>query len=208
MGHVKHVQYEPDKQRISALSDNTCSVTSTLLKTNATGAIVPDVRYARPADATAGLPNVNIEGFAIAPDSTCVDGSKQVVWSDDGISAADHQGHALYAGTFPCDLALGEQGAPAAVDLGDRGPGEVQAAKKSVLHVRGSGFEPGETVQIELHVKKKVDVLGTVVADEFGLAVADVTMPTGVQPGDQEIWLVAPSATATAVVTITTPAAK
>ena len=147
--------------------------------------------YARPA----GLPNVNIEGFAIAPDSTCVDGVKEAIWSDDGISAAGHEGHALYSGTFPCGLDLGEQGAPAAVDLGARGPGDVSVAKKGTLAVRGSGFEPGETVRIELHVKKQVDVLASVVADEFGLAIADVKIPAGVQPGAQEIWLVAPSAT-------------
>ncbi len=205
MGHVMDVQYDADLQRIWTLCDNTCAVTSTVLKVDTTGAIVPDVRYARPADATAGLPNVNIEGFAIAPNSTCVDGVKETVWSDDGISATGHEGHALYSGTFPCDLDLGEQGAPAAIDLGDRGPGEVSAAKKGTLHVHGSGFEPGETVRFELHVKKKADVLASVVADDFGLAVADVNLPAGVQPGAQEIVLVAPSATVTAGVTITTP---
>ena len=147
---------------------------------------------------------MNIEGFAIAPDSTCVDDFKEVVWSDDGIAGAGHEGHALYSGTFPCGLDLGEQGAPAAVDLGARGPGDVSVAKKGTLAVRGSGFEPGETVRIELHVKKKVDVLASVVADSFGFAITDVNIPAGVQPGAQEIWLVAPSATVTASVTITT----
>ena len=184
------------------MCDNTCAVSSTVLKIDATGTIVPDVVYARPS----GLPNVNIEGFAIAPDSTCVDGFKEVVWSDDGISAAGHEGHALYSGTLPCDLELGEQGAPAAVDLGARGPGDVTVAKKGTLRVHGSGFEPGETVRIELHVNQKVDLLASVVVDDFGLAVADVTIPTGIQPGDQELWLVAPSATVVAGVTITTPA--
>ena len=102
MGRVMDVQFDADLERIWALCDNTCSVSSTLLKVNATGAIVPDVVYARPA----GLPNVNIEGFAIAPDSTCVDGFKEAIWSDDGISAAGHEGHALYSGTFPCGLDL------------------------------------------------------------------------------------------------------
>jgi hypothetical protein len=207
MGHVMDVQYDRDLQRIWALCDNTCSVTSTLLEMDATGAIVPQVRYARPADPTAGLPNVNIEGFAIAPDSTCVNNVREVAWSDDGISAADHQGHALYRGTFPCDVDLGGQGAPAAVDLGARGPGDVSVAKKGTLHVHGSGFSPGETVRIELHDKKKVDVLASVVADDSGLAVTDVNIPAGVQPGAQQIWLVAPSATVIAGVTITTPAA-
>ena len=204
LGHVMDVQYDADLQRVWALCDNTCSVSSTVLKVDATGTIVPDVVYARPAD----LPNVNVEGFAIAPDSTCVDGVKEAVWSDDGISATGHEGHALYRGTFPCDLDLGEQGAAAAVDLGARGPGKVSAAKKATLHVLGSGFEPGETVRVELHVKKKVDVLASVVVDDFGLAIADVQVPTGVQPGDQEIWLVAPSATVVAAVTITTPAGE
>src|SRR4051812_16006343 len=40
------------------------------------------------------------------------------------------------SGTFPCNVELGEQGAPAAVDLGARGPGAVSVAKKGVLHVR------------------------------------------------------------------------
>jgi hypothetical protein len=37
-----------------------------------------------------------------------------------------------------------------------------------------------------------VDVLASVVVDELGLAIADVEVPAGVQPGAQEIWLVAP----------------
>jgi hypothetical protein len=110
---------------------------------------------------------VNIEGFAIAPDSTCVDDVKQAIWSDDGIAAAGHEGHALYGGTFPCDLALGDQGAPATVDLGARGPGEVSVAKKGTLAVRGSGFEPGEAVRIGLYGKTLLDVLGSIVVDEF-----------------------------------------
>ena len=76
-----------------------------------------------------------------------------------------------------------------------------------MLHVRGSGFEPGETVRIELHWNH-VDVLARVVADDLGLAVADVDIPAGVQPGAQEVWLVAPSATVTAGLTITTPAER
>jgi hypothetical protein len=136
LGHVMDVQFDAGLQRIWSLCDNTCSVSSTLLKVDATGTIVPDVVYARPA----GLPNVNIEGFAIAPDTTCVGGVREAIWSDDGISAAGHEGHALYRGTFPCDVDLGEQGAPAAVDLGARGPGAVSVPKKGVLHLPGVGL--------------------------------------------------------------------
>ncbi len=203
MGRVMEVQYDADLERIWTLCDNTCSVSSTLLKIDATGTIVPDVVYARPA----GLPNMNIEGFAIAPDSTCVDGVKKAIWADDGIAAPGNEGHALFNGTFPCGLALGEQGAPATVDLGAPGPGDVSVAKKATLAVRGAGFEPGEPVRIELHAKAKVVVLAEVVADDFGFAIVDVRIPTGVQPGVQEIWLVAPSTTVIAGVSITTPAA-
>jgi hypothetical protein len=97
------------------------------------------------------------------------------------------QRHALYSGTFPCGLFLGDQGAPASVDLGHRGAGDVRVAKKGNLAVRGSGFEPGEAVRIELHSKKNVDVLASVDADEFGLAILDVKIPPGVQPGAHEI---------------------
>src|SRR6185295_17335309 len=55
MGHVMDVQFDADLERIWALCDNTCSVSSTLLEIDAAGAIVPDVVYTRPA----GLPNGN-----------------------------------------------------------------------------------------------------------------------------------------------------
>ncbi|WP_456844445.1 lamin tail domain-containing protein [Cellulomonas sp. P5_C6] len=112
MGHVMDVQYDADAKRIWALCDNTCGVTSTLLKVSATGTIVPDVSYAKPAS----LPVDNLEGFAVAPTSTCVDGTKEVVWSDDGVfgtgPGTPGEGHALYSGRIACDLGLGAQGVP------------------------------------------------------------------------------------------------
>ncbi|THG28966.1 hypothetical protein E6C70_13120 [Glaciibacter flavus] len=120
MGHVMDVSFDADTQRIWALCDNTCGVTSTVLKVSATGSIVPDVAYAKPAP----LPVNNLEGFALAPNSTCVGGTKEVVWSDDGIYGAGpgtaSEGHALYSGRIDCDLGLGGQGVPkpAAWDTG------------------------------------------------------------------------------------------
>ena len=68
--------------------------------------------YSKPA----GLPVNNLEGFALAPNSTCVDGTKEVVWSDDGVYGAGPgsatEGHALYSGRINCDLGLGAQGVP------------------------------------------------------------------------------------------------
>jgi hypothetical protein len=111
MGHVMDVQYNADTQRIWALCDNTCGVASTVLKVDEGGAMVPQVVYSKPA----GLPVNNLEGFALAPDSTCTAGTKEVVWSDDGVYGAGPgsatEGHALYSGRISCDLELGGQGA-------------------------------------------------------------------------------------------------
>lgn len=46
----------------------------------------------------AGLPNLNNEGFAIAPAATCQDGLRAVHWSDDD----NTDGHALRQGWLPC----------------------------------------------------------------------------------------------------------
>ncbi|WP_431277827.1 lamin tail domain-containing protein [Leifsonia poae] len=120
MGHVMDVAYNTDTQRIWALCDNTCGVTSTVLKVSTTGSIVPDVAYSKPAS----LPVNNLEGFALAPNSTCVDGTKEVLWSDDGIYGAGTgsptEGHALYSGRINCDLNLGEQGVPKGPDAWDK----------------------------------------------------------------------------------------
>jgi chitodextrinase len=125
MGHVMDVQFNADTQRIWALCDNTCGVTSTVLKVSSTGSIVPDVAYSKPAT----LPVNNLEGFALAPNSTCVNGTKEVVWSDDGIYGAGTgsatEGHALYSGRINCDLQLGGQGVP---------PGPAAWDKKKVYN--------------------------------------------------------------------------
>ncbi|MGW4803561.1 lamin tail domain-containing protein [Kitasatospora sp. NPDC004272] len=99
---VMDVTYDAGTQRIVATCDNTCGETHTFLKVNAAGAIVPDVTYTNPAV----MPVDNLEGFALAPTSTCAGGFREAVWSDDGIygfgSGTSSYGHALYSGTFPC----------------------------------------------------------------------------------------------------------
>lgn len=122
MGHVMDVQYDAALQRVWALCDNTCSVSMTVLGIDATGTMTPQAVYAKPAD----LPVVNLEGFAIAPASTCVNGARTALWSDDGISAPGHLGHALYAGALPCTLDLPAQGTGSGNgnDQGQDGPGQ------------------------------------------------------------------------------------
>ncbi|NEA97821.1 hypothetical protein G3I78_01805 [Streptomyces sp. SID13726] len=99
---VMDVTFDAGTQRLVATCDNTCGETHTFLKVGTAGAIVPDVTYTNPAV----MPADNLEGFALAPASTCVNGFREAVWSDDGVygfgSGSSSYGHALYSGTFPC----------------------------------------------------------------------------------------------------------
>ncbi|MFJ3671394.1 lamin tail domain-containing protein [Streptomyces sp. NPDC090106] len=99
---VMDVMFDAGTQRLVATCDNTCGETHTFMKVGAGGTIVPDVTYTTPAV----MPIDNLEGFALAPASTCVSGFREAVWSDDGIygfgSGTSSSGHALYSGTFPC----------------------------------------------------------------------------------------------------------
>ncbi|QLJ03641.1 lamin tail domain-containing protein [Streptomyces sp. NEAU-sy36] len=99
---VMDVTFDAGTQRIIATCDNTCGETHTFMKVDSTGAIVPDVTYTNPAV----MPTDNLEGFAIAPASTCANGSREAVWTDDGVygfgPGSSSYGHALYSGTFPC----------------------------------------------------------------------------------------------------------
>ncbi|MGC4174605.1 5'-nucleotidase C-terminal domain-containing protein [Demequina sp.] len=92
--NVHDLQFDPVKRGIWALCDNTCNVTQTFYTVNGstTAGLTAAAAYNRPA----GLPNVNIEGFAIS----AVAGSgatREVVWADDGIFPF---GHALYSGSI------------------------------------------------------------------------------------------------------------
>ncbi|MCX5400012.1 lamin tail domain-containing protein [Streptomyces sp. NBC_00102] len=99
---VMDVMFDAGTQRLVATCDNTCGETHTFMKVGSTGSIVPDVTYTNPAV----MPADNLEGFALAPASTCVAGLREAVWSDDGVygfgSGSSSYGHALYRGTFPC----------------------------------------------------------------------------------------------------------
>jgi len=115
MAGVMDVSYDAGLQRIWAQCDNTCGVTLTLLKIGSDGHFTPEKHYARPA----GLPDNNLEGFAVAPVSTAVNGERKAVWSDDGnfgtsaagvSTLADDGGHSLWSGLMDVDLKLGSQG--------------------------------------------------------------------------------------------------
>ncbi|GIT81576.1 hypothetical protein LLS1_32450 [Leifsonia sp. LS1] len=176
MGHVMDVAFDTDTQRIWALCDNTCGVVSTVLKMSSTGAIVPDVSYSKPA----GLPVDNLEGFALAPASTCVDGTREALWSDDGIygtgTGTTGEGHALYSGRISCDLALGEQGVP---PVTTPTPALTLSADSGsigdTITVAGSNLTPGTAVSFVFHSTPVL--LGTATSDANGKLSFTFTVP-------------------------------
>lgn len=90
---VMDVVWDPEGERLWAVCDDSCDGVSVTLALES-GAFGVTAAYDRPV----GMPNLNNEGFALAPQSSCVAGEKTVLWTDDG----DTDGHSLRVGTFPC----------------------------------------------------------------------------------------------------------
>ncbi|MBM7516021.1 lamin tail domain-containing protein [Nocardioides nitrophenolicus] len=91
------VAYDPDRQALWALCDDSCGGTFNLLSVE-NGDFVVTHSLARPA----GMPNLNNEGMAVRPRSTAVGGLVEVVWTDDG----DTDDHSLREGHLPADFAV------------------------------------------------------------------------------------------------------
>ncbi|MFD4669337.1 esterase-like activity of phytase family protein [Lentzea sp. NPDC058450] len=90
-GQKQVMDLEWEKDRLWASCDDNCSGRATTLAI-VQGRFALKATYDRPAK----LPNVNLEGFAIAP--TCVNGKKTVLWSDDD----NTKSHALHTGSLNC----------------------------------------------------------------------------------------------------------
>lgn len=90
------VDFDPELNRLRAVTDDTVDGKTSLLKIDGSGDFVVDAAYDRPA----GMPNLNNEGLAVAPQSRCVDGKKEVLWADDG----DTDLHSLRRGSIDCTV--------------------------------------------------------------------------------------------------------
>jgi hypothetical protein len=88
------LDFDPELQRLRAVTDDTFDGKTSLLKIDASGSFVVETAYDRPL----GMPNLNNEGLAVAPQSRCVNGTKEVLWSDDG----DTDSHSIRRGTISC----------------------------------------------------------------------------------------------------------
>jgi Lamin Tail Domain/RTX calcium-binding nonapeptide repeat (4 copies) len=109
---VMDLEYEPETGHLWAVCDNTCDGRTATLDIGDGGKFAVTDVYERPGS----MPDLNNEGFAIAPQAECVDGHKPVFWSDDD----NDDGHALRSGTLDCtvrDLDADDDGVNDDVDV-------------------------------------------------------------------------------------------
>lgn len=91
---VMELSFEPETQQLWVVCDDTCQGRSARFDVDATGVLAPVQYYERPT----GMPNLNNEGFTLAPRAECVSGRKPAFWSDDSSTG----GYALRQGTVSC----------------------------------------------------------------------------------------------------------
>ncbi|MCI2956737.1 lamin tail domain-containing protein [Agromyces atrinae] len=91
---VMELEYRPELGELWVGCDDTCEGRTAVFTIGSSGVFERGVVYERPA----GMPNLNNEGFAIAPAALCTDGALAVLWADDG----NTDGHALRAGSLDC----------------------------------------------------------------------------------------------------------
>ena len=137
---IMDLEFEAESGHLWAVCDDTCNGRTSTLDIAQSG---PDAGkfvvtnfYERPA----GMPNLNNEGFAIAPRAECVNNLKPVFWSDDN---NDDQ-HALRTGTLNCTPRTSQAinfAQPDAMTFGD-GPVALVATASSGLPVSFSVSGP------------------------------------------------------------------
>jgi uncharacterized protein (TIGR03437 family) len=91
---VMDLQFDRDQNDLWAVCDDTCQGRSVVFRIDSTGKFTAARRFERPT----GMPNLNNEGFAIAPAALCTANGKPVFWADDGETG----GHAIRRGTLNC----------------------------------------------------------------------------------------------------------
>jgi hypothetical protein len=122
---VMDLQFDRDLKDLWAECDNTCNGRTTVLRIDpSSGKFGIALAFERPT----GMPNINNEGFAIAPATYCVDGQKPVYWADD----SETDGHSIRSGTLPCAAIAGPP--PALAEF------PIAVLPAGVLALIGAGF--------------------------------------------------------------------
>ncbi|MFT4307615.1 MAG: lamin tail domain-containing protein [Microbacterium sp.] len=168
---VMDAAYDADLGAIWAHCDNTCDNTTAVLAIGDDGHFAVQTYYAAPA----GLPDYNLEGFAVAPASTAVDGQRQVLWTDDG----NRYGHSLWAGTLPVDLGADYNVALTATAT-TVSPGDQ-------ITVTASGLTSGEEYTLTLHSDPVL--FGSGVAGSDGTLTLTGLIPIGTSVGAHTITI-------------------
>ena len=97
---IMALEFDPGSGRMWAVCDDGCDGRAALLAINdrpglSTAGRFTLVAFHRPPS---GLPNLNNEGFAVAPLAECVGGTRPVFWADDD----ETDGHSLRRGALAC----------------------------------------------------------------------------------------------------------
>lgn len=134
------LEFEPESGHLWAVCDDTCNGRTATLDIAQSGADAGRFVVTNTNERPSGMPNINNEGFAIAPRSECVSGLKPVFWSDDNGT----DGHALRTGTLKCTPQTSQTitfAQPAAMRFGD-GPQTLSASASSGLAVTFTATGP------------------------------------------------------------------
>jgi hypothetical protein len=91
---VMDLHFDRDLNDLWAVCDDTCNGRSAILRIDTSGKFTVGGVFERPAQ----MPNLNNEGFAIAPLTQCVDSKRPVFWADD----SETGGHAIRRGSLTC----------------------------------------------------------------------------------------------------------
>jgi hypothetical protein len=91
---VMDLSFDPERSQVWAVCDDSCNGRTATLDVDGAGQLAVKNVYERPG----GMINLNNEGFAIAPQSECVNGLKPVFYSDDDNTDL----HALRTGSISC----------------------------------------------------------------------------------------------------------
>ncbi len=139
---VMELQFDPERQELWAVCDDTCEGATATFAVAMDGAsvgnFVSQATFARPA----GMANLNNEGFAFAPQSQCARGTKRVIWSDDNGT----DGTSLRTGTMTCMVLASLPADPAdpiGNGQGDTGSGESGSSTGGQLAKTGADVTGG-----------------------------------------------------------------
>lgn len=166
--NVSDLHWDNDEQQLWAECDNGCDGQLARLEVDSAGVFTAVDRVNPPA----GLPDLNNEGFTIAPSTECVAGKKPVYWSEDGRTG----GHSMRQGLVDCfPTGPGDTVAPTVSISGPRAGATylgVVPAARCVGADSGSGVTTCTVTTTSKGTGAKVTVTVTAKATDRGLNTA------------------------------------